>query len=79
MLRQALFCFGGSLITTPSVSERAAASVAEWDELVAMLGGFCWVLFGFVEACSCVSFQATTPVQARFPIDAGGVGCIEVR
>lgn len=39
------------MITTLSVSERAAASVAEWDALMSgdvRLGGLSWVASGFV-------------------------------
>lgn len=61
--------------TTLSVSERAAASVAEWDESVAMLGGASRVAVGFVDACYGVIVQATTIVMARRPINAAVVGC----
>lgn len=57
--------------TTLSVSERAAASVAEWD--VFRRVGLRMGKLGLGLVCK------TTIVRARRPIDAAVVGCDEVR
>jgi hypothetical protein len=60
--------------TTLSVSGRATASVAEWDEL--RLGLAC---FGALSPVVFWSFIQTTLVQERRPINAAGVGSVVLR